>query len=56
MFLWTTIVHSLSQVAGNPMSNPSWVDRAGHVLAYRTMHSNDVAPASSPMITPLDII
>ena len=56
MFLWTTIVHSLSQVAGNPMSNPSWVDRAGHVLAYRAMHSNDVALASSPMISLLDII
>ena len=56
MFMWTTIVNSLSQVADHPMSSPCWVDRAGHVLAYRTMHSNDVALASSPMISLLDII
>ena len=56
MFMWTTIVHSLSQVADHPMSSPCWVDRAGHVLAYRTMHSNDVALASSPMISLLDIV
>ena len=54
--MFTTVVHSLSQVADHPMSSPCWVDRAGHVLAYRTMHSNDVAPASSPMISLLDII
>ena len=56
MFLWTTIVHSTSQVTDHPMSSPCWVDRAGHVLAYRTMHLNDVALASSPMISLLDII
>ena len=56
MFMWTTIVHSLSQVADHPMSSPCWVDRAGHVLAYRTMRSNDVAPTSSPMIYLLDIM
>ena len=55
MFTWTTIVNSLSQVADHPMSSPCWVDRAGNVLAYRTMHSNDVAFASSPMISLLDI-
>ena len=44
-FIWTNIVHSLSQVSDRPMSSLCWVDRAGHVLAYRTMHSNDVAPA-----------
>ena len=47
MFMWTTIVHSLSQVADHPMSSPCSVDRAGHVLAYRTMHSNDFALAPS---------
>ena len=56
MFMWTTIVHSLSQVTDHPMSSPCWVDRAGHVLAYLTVHSNDVAFASSPMISLLDII
>ena len=56
MFMWTTIVHSKPQVADHPMSSPCWVDRAGHVLAYRTMHLNDVALASSPMISLLDII
>ena len=55
MFMWTTIVNSLSQVADHPMSSPCWVDRAGPVLAYRTMHLSDVAPAS-PMISLLDII
>ena len=55
MFKWTTIVNSLSRVADHPVSSPCWVDRAGHVLAYRTMHSNDVAFASSPMISLLDI-
>ena len=55
MFMWT-ILYSLSQVADHPMSSPCWVDRAGHVLAYRTIHSNDVAPASSPMTSLLDII
>ena len=54
--MFTTVVHSLSQVADHPMSSPCWVDRAGHVLAYRTMHLNDVALASSPMISLLDII
>ena len=54
--MFTTVVHSLSQVADHPMFSPCWVDRAGHVLAYRTMHSNDVALASSPMISLLDII
>ena len=54
MFMWTTIVNSLSQVADHPMSSPCWVDRAGPVLAYRTMHLNDVVSASSPMIS-LDI-
>ena len=44
------------QVADHPMSSPFWVDRAGLVLAYRSMHSNDVALASSPMIFLLDII
>ena len=34
MFMWTTIVNSLSQVADHPMSSPCWVDRAGSVLAY----------------------
>ena len=47
MFMWTTIGHSLLQVADHPMSSPCWVDRAGHVLAYGTMHSNDVALSSS---------
>ena len=56
MFMWTTIVHSLSQVADHPMSSPCWVDRAGRVLAYRTMHLNDVASASSPMTSLLDTI
>ena len=37
------IVNSLSQVADHPMSSPCWVDRAGPVLAYRTMHSHDVS-------------
>ena len=55
MFMSTNVVHSLSQVAAHPMSSPSWVDRAGHVLAFRTMHSNDVAPASL-MISFLDTI
>ena len=55
MFMWTTIVNSLSQVAGHPMSSPCWVYRAGHVLAYRTMHSNDVSPAS-PTISLIDIL
>ena len=41
--------YSLSQVADHPMSSPCGVDRAGHVLAYRTMHSNDVTPSSSPI-------
>ena len=36
------------------MSSPCWVDKAGPVLAYRTMHLNDVVSASSPMIS-LDI-
>ena len=52
--MWTTIVYSLSQVADHPMSSPCWVDKAGPVLAYRTMHLNDVVSASSPMIS-LDI-
>ena len=56
MFMWTTIVNSLSRVADHPMSSPCWVDGAGPVLEYRTMHLNDVAPASSPMISLLDII
>ena len=43
----TTMVYSLLQVEGHLMSSPGWVDRAGHVLAYRTMHSNDVALAYS---------
>ena len=55
MFMWTTTVHSLSQVADHPMSSPCWVDRAGHVLAHRTMHSNDVALAFSRMISLLGI-
>ena len=55
MFVWTTIVNFLSQGADHPMSSPRWVDRAGPVLAYRTMHSNDVAPAS-PMVSLLDTI
>ena len=55
IFMWTTIVNSLSQVADHPMSSPCWVDRVGPVLAYRTMHSNDVASASSPIIYLLDI-
>ena len=50
MLMLTTIVNSLSQVADRPMSSPCWVDRAGPVLAYRTMHLNDVVSASSPMI------
>ena len=29
MFMWTTKVNSLSQVADHPMSSPCWVDRAG---------------------------
>ena len=52
MFMWTAIVHSLSQVADHPMPSPCWVDR---VLAYRTMRLNDVALASS-MISLLDIM
>ena len=52
--MWTTIVYSLSQVADHPMSSPCWVDKAGPVLAYRTVHLNDVVSASSPMIS-LDI-
>ena len=52
MFMWTTVVHSLSQVADHLMSSPCWVDR---VLAYRTMRLNDVALASS-MISLLDIM
>ena len=55
MLMWTTIVNSLSQVADHPMSSPCWVDRAGPVLAYRTMHLNDVVSPSSPMIS-LDIV
>ena len=50
MLMWTTIVNSLSKVADHPMSSPCWVDRVGPVLAYRTMHLNNVVPASSPMI------
>ena len=45
-FMWTTIVNFLSQGADHPMSTPCCVDRAGPVLAYRTMHLNDVASAS----------
>ena len=56
MFMWTTIVNSLSQVADHPMSSPCWVDRAGPVLAYGIMHLNDVAPAFSPMISLLCFI
>ena len=56
MFTWTTVANYLSQVAHHPMSSPCWVDRARPVLAYRTMHMNDVAPASSPMISLPDII
>ena len=56
MFMWTTIVQSLSQVADHPMSSPCWVDRAGPVLAYRTTHLNDFASASSPTISLLDIL
>ena len=55
MFMWTTIVNSLSQDADHPISSPYWVDRAGPVLAYRTMYLNDVAPAS-PMESLLDVI
>ena len=55
MFMWTTIVNSLSQVADHPMSSPCWVDRASSIHANRTMHLSDVAPASSPMISLLDI-
>ena len=54
MFLWTAIVNSLSQVAEHSMSSPCLVDKAGPVLAYCTMHFNDVAPAS-PM-TSLHVI
>ena len=50
MFMWTTIVNSPSQVADHPKSSPCWVDRAGPVLTYRTMHLNDVMPASSPIV------
>ena len=46
MFMWTTVVNSPSQVADYPMNSPCWVDRAGPVLAYSTMHLNDFAPAS----------
>ena len=56
MFMWTIIVNSLSQVADHPMSSPCRVDRAGPVLAYRTVHLDDVAPASTPTISLLDII
>ena len=56
MFMWTTIVNSLSHVADHPMSSPCWADRAGPVLAYRTTNLNDVAPASSLMIYFLDTI
>ena len=56
MFMSINIGHSLSQVADHPMSSPCWFDRAGHALAYRTMHSNDVALASSPMTSLHDII
>ena len=56
MFMWTTIVQSLSQVADHPMSSSCWVGRAGDILAYRTMHSIDVALASSPTISLLDIV
>ena len=52
--MWTTIIYSLAQVADHPMSSPCWVDKAGPVLAYRTVHLNDVVSASSPMIS-LDI-
>ena len=45
MFMWTNIVNSLSQVADHPMSSPCCVDRAGHVLSYRIMQSNNVALA-----------
>ena len=51
MLMWTIIVNSLSKVADHPMSSPCWVDRVGPVFAYRTMHLNDVVPASSPMIS-----
>ena len=50
MFMWTTIANFLSQVADRPMSSPSCVDRAGHVLVYRTMYSNDVAPCSQKKV------
>ena len=56
MFMWTTIANSLSQVADHPMSSSCWVDRAGPVLAQSTMHSNDVASASSPVISLFDIL
>ena len=56
VFVWTTIVNFLSQGADHPMSSPCWVDRAGPVLAYRTMHSNDFSHASSPMTSLLDIL
>ena len=43
--MWATVGYHyvyvdyyLSQVADHPMSSPCWVDRAGPVLAYRTMH------------------
>ena len=55
MFMWTTVVNSQSQVADHPMPSPCRVDRAGPVRAYRTMHLNGVAPASS-MISLFDII
>ena len=48
--------NSLSQVADHPMSSPCRVDRAGPFLAYRTIHLNDVAPASFRMTSLLDII
>ena len=56
MFMWTTIANSLLQVADHSMSISSWVDSAGPVLAQSTMHSNDVASASSPVISLFDIL
>ena len=56
ILVWTSIVHSLLQVADYPMSSPCWGDWAGHILAYRTMHWNDIELSSSPMISLFDVI
>ena len=56
--MWTTRYNSKLPVTGcrpsDVQSMLGW--QGGHILEYRTMHSNDVALVSSPMISLLDII